>query len=450
VLRHDAGMRRSAVILGMVVSLAAGAAPAAGAGWSRPATLLTEPCAGYCSPAPDIAINRAGTVVALYRQDKGLRNFVRLGDRRGRFGAPQALPRRSYPGKAAIADDGTAVIVWAQPGQVRATFRHPGGRFGRSVLIGRIAGGDNAAIDDVAVGLDASGRSGVVAWTDFHSRKLTMASVRAIDARAGRPAGDARQVDSADYMRLGDLAVNRSGQVALSWVASSAEESRIGVVTGGRAGFSEPATVSAAGEAVDDPQAAIDPSGAVAVAYTSVTRSGDAGARGVPVVRVRPAGASAFGPGLRVAATQPGRLFGPLVAFAGSGRAVLLYQEKTHIAGFSRAAPLREVAASADGTALGTPATVGRVEIARPRIASLQGGRVLGLWQIGERAPAPLAGALSDATGAFRATDPPPGRIDPFSDASGNRALAAAGRYAAFIWGGGGDHGFVRVSVRRF
>ena len=73
-------MRRSAVILGMVVSLAAGASPAAGAGWSRPATLLTESCLGYCSPAPDVAVNRAGTVVALYRQDKGLRNFVRLGD----------------------------------------------------------------------------------------------------------------------------------------------------------------------------------------------------------------------------------------------------------------------------------------------------------------------------------------------------------------------------------
>jgi hypothetical protein len=443
-------MRRSVVILGVVVSLAAGASPAAGAGWSRPAALLTESCLGFCSPAPDVAVNRAGTVVALYRQDKGLRNFVRLGDGRGRFGAPQALPRRSYPGKAAIADDGTAVIAWAQPGQVRAAFRHPGGRFGRSVLIGRIAGGDNAAIDDVAVGLDASGRSGVVAWTDFHSRKLTIAGVRAIDARAGRPVGDARQVDSADYMRLGDLAVNRSGQAALSWLASSGEESRIGVITGGPAGFSEPVTVSGAGEAVGDPQAAIDPSGAVAVAYTAVTRSGDAGARGVPVLRVRPAGAPAFGPDLRIAATHPGRLFGPLVAFTGGGRAVLLYQEKTHIAGFSRAAPLHAAVASADGTALGTPATVARAQIARPRVATLRGGRVLGMWQIGERAPAPLAGALSDATGAFGATDPPAGRIDPFSDASGNRALAAAGRYAAFIWGGGGDHGFVRISVRRF
>ena len=188
----------------------------------------------------------------------------------------------------------------------------------------------------------------------------------------------------------------------------------------------------------------------MAVAYTSVTRSGDAGARGVPVVRVRPAGAAAFGPGLRIAATRPGRLFGPLVAFTGGGRAVLLYQEKTHIAGFSRAAPLHAALASADGTALGTPVTVARAEIARPRIATLQGGRVLGMWQIGEKAPAPLAGALSDPAGTFRSTDAPPGRIDPFSDASGNRALAAAGRYAAFIWGGGGDHGFIRISVRRF
>jgi hypothetical protein len=445
------GMRHGAVVLGVVVSLAAGAAPAAAAGWSRPATLLTEPCpVGFCSPAPDVAINRHGTVIALYRRDEGLRNFVRIGGARGRFGAPQALPKGSYPGRAAIADDGTAVIAWAQPGQVRATFRHPGGRFGRSVLLGRIAPGDKAAIDDVAVGLDATGRLGVVAWTDFHSRRLTTASVRAIDARAGRPAGDARQIDSGEYMRLGDLAVNRAGDAVLSWAAATGLQSRIGAITRGPAGFSDPATVSRAGESVGDPQAAIDPSGAVAVAYTSVTRSGDAGARGVPVVRVRPAGAAAFGPDLRIATTHPGRLFDPLVAFAGGGRAVLLYQEKTHIAGFSRAAPLHAAVASADGTALGTPVTVARAEIAQPRVANLAGGRVLPLWQIGERAQPPLAGALSDATGAFRSTAAPAGRIDPFSDASGNRGLAASGRYAAFIWGGGGKHGFVRISVRRF
>jgi hypothetical protein len=434
----------------LMVSLAAGAAPAAGAGWSRPATLLTEPCPGFCSPAPSAAVNRAGTVVALYRRDAGLRNFVRIGDGHGRFGRPQALPKRSYPGRAAIADDGTAVVVWAQPGEVRAAFRRPGRRFGRSVLIGRIAGGDSAAIDDVEVGLDRTGRLGVVAWTDFHSRFLTTASVRSIDAHAGRPVGAARQIDSADYMRLGDLAVNRSGQAALSWLASSGEQSRIGVITRGPAGFSDPATVSAAGENVADPQAAIDPSGAMAVAYTAVTRRGDAGARGVPVLRVRPAGAAAFGPDLRIGATHPGRLFDPLVAFTGGGRAVLLYQEKTHVAGFSRAAPLHAAVAAADGTALGTPATVARAEIARPRVATVQGGRVLTMWQIGEGAQPPLAAALSDATGAFGSTSGPAGRIDPFSDASGNRALAASGRFAAFVWGGGAKHGFVRISVRRF
>src|SRR4051794_11847290 len=94
-------MRRNAMVFGLVVSLMAGASPAAGAGGSRPATLLTQPCAGYCSPAPEVAVNRAGTVVALYRQDKGFRNFVRIGDRRGRFGRAQALPKRSYPGNAA-------------------------------------------------------------------------------------------------------------------------------------------------------------------------------------------------------------------------------------------------------------------------------------------------------------------------------------------------------------
>jgi hypothetical protein len=431
------------------LALAAGATPAAAASWSRPALLLSEPCeTGYCSPAPDVAINRHGTVVALYRRDEGLRTLVRIGDAHGRFGAPQLLPTGSYPGQVAIADDGTAVIAWMRNGELRATFRHPGGRFGRSVLVARLAGRE-AAIDDVAVGLDAAG-AGVVAWTDFQSRESTTASVRALDARSEALIGDAKQIDSGEYVSLGDLAINRAGQIALTWIAVDRQQSRIGLVSGGPGGVSDPLQVSAAGENVDDPRAAIDPSGALAVGYTLVTRHGDVGPRGVPILRVRPAGASALGPELRIATAHAGRLFDPQVAFAGAGRATLLYQEKTHVAGFSRAAPLHAVVASADGSALGAAATVADAEIAQPRVASLGDGRLLTLWELGERPQAPLGGALSDAAGAFRSASAPSGRVDPFSDASGNRALAAAGRYAAFIWGGGGTSGYVRISVRRF
>jgi hypothetical protein len=426
------------------------ATPAAAASWSRPALLHAERCdIGFCSPAPDVAINRHGTVVALYRREKDLRNFVRLGDAAGRFGAPQPLPKGSYPGRAAIADDGTAVIAWERNGEVRATFRPPGGRFGRSILVARLAGSE-AAIDDVAVGLDRTGSLGVVAWSDFQRRGPTTAGVRAIDARAGRTVGEARQVDSGDYVRLGDLAVNRAGQAVLTWVVVDGQQSRIGVITRGPTGFWEPTQVSAPGVFVDDPRAAVDPSGAVAVGYTAVTRTGDVGARGIPTLRVRPAGAAAFGPELQIATTHPNRLFDPAVAFGGGGRAALVYQEKTHIAGFSRAAPLHAAVASADGTTLAAPAAVGRGGVTQPRLANLDDGRLLTVWQTAERAAAPLASALSDAAGAFRSTRAPDGRADPFSDASGNRALAAAGRYAAFIWGGGGKAGFVRISVRRF
>jgi hypothetical protein len=69
-----------------------------------------------------------------------------------------------------------------------------------------------------------------------------------------------------------------------------------------------------------------------------VETGGDVGARGVPVLRVRRAGAAAFGPALRAPAPRPGRVFGPQVAFTGDGHATLLFQEKTHEAGFSVAA----------------------------------------------------------------------------------------------------------------
>jgi hypothetical protein len=200
----------------------------------------------------------------------------------------------------------------------------------------------------------------------------------------------------------------------------------------------------------DDPRVAIDPAGAVAVAYTDVHTSGDVGARGASVLRVRPAGAAAFGPELRPPAPRPGRVFNPEVAFTGDGHATLLYQEKTHEAGFSRAAPLKAAIASADGTALAAPTVVASNEIAGPRVGTLAGGRIVGVWQVGEDLDAPIAGALSTDAGVFHRARAPQGRADPFSDASGNRGLAAAGRYAAFIWGGGGKNGYVRISVRRF
>jgi hypothetical protein len=62
----------------------------------------------------------------------------------------------------------------------------------------------------------------------------------------------------------------------------------------------------------------------------------------------------------------------------------------------------------------------------------------------------PVRRAAARARRSFHRARAPHGRTDPFSDASGNRGLAAAGRYAAFIWGGGGKNGFVRISVRRF
>jgi hypothetical protein len=85
---------------------------------------------------------------------------------------------------------------------------------------------------------------------------------------------------------------------------------------------------------------------------------GDVGARGVPVLRVRRAGAAEFGPALRAPARRPGRVFGPQVAFSGDGHATLLFQEKTHEAGFSVAAPLKSAIATADGSALAAPMVV--------------------------------------------------------------------------------------------
>jgi hypothetical protein len=437
------------LILVTLTLLALAATPAAAAGWSTPTLLHAERCeVGFCSPAPAVAVSARGTVVVTYRRERDLRVFLRVGDASGRFGAARALPKGARPAQLAIADNGTAVATWAQKGQIRAAFRRPGGRFGRSVLVARTTGSE-PALDDTLVGIDGSGRFGVVAWSDWVRHADTTAFVRAIDTRSGRPTGAAKRLDAAGFLSLGRLAINPAGGFALTWGATEGDHSRIGVETGGPGGFAEPEQVSSE-QRTDDPGVAIDPAGAVAVAYTDVHRTGDVGARGVPVLRVRPAGAATFGPELRPPAPRPGRVFNPQVAFTGDGRATLLYQEKTHAAGFSRAAPLKSAVAAADGSALGAPAIVAGDEIAQPRIAGFGAGRLLAVWQIGEDLDAPLAGAVSSDTGVFSRMRAPHGRTDPFSDASGNRGLAANGRYAAFVWGGGGRDGSVRISVRRF
>ena len=374
--------------------------------------------------------------------------FLRIGDASGRFGAAQALPKGARPAQLTIADDGTAIATWAQKGQIRAAFRRPGGRFGRSVLVARTKGTE-PALDDTLVGIDGSGRFAVVAWTDWVRHADTTVFVRALDARAGRATGAAKRLDAASFLRIGRLAINPAGGFALAWGATEGDHSRIGVETGGPAGFAEPEQVNSE-QRTDDPGMAIDPAGAVAVSYTDVHTTGDVGARGVPVLRVRSAEATAFGPELRAPAPRPGRVFNPHVVFTGDGHPELLWQEKTHEAGFSRAAPLKAAIATADGAALGAPAVIASNEIAQPRVAGLAGGRVVAVWQIGEDLAAPLAGALSTDAGTFHRMRAPLGRSDPFSDASGNRGLATGGRYAAFIWGGGGKNGFVRISVRGF
>jgi hypothetical protein len=425
------------------------AAPAAAAGWSAPTTLQSRRCEiGFCSPAPAIAVSARGTVVTSYRRERDLRVLLRIGDAKGRFGAAQALPKSAYPAQLAIADDGTAVAAWARKGEIRAAFRKPGGRFGHSVLVAKTQGTE-PALDETLVGLDGTGRIGVVAWTDWVRHADTTAFVRAFDAVGGRMTGAQKRLDAASFLRLGQLAVNPAGGFALAWAATEGDHSRIGVETGDRNGFAEPQQVNSE-QRTDDPRVAIDPAGAVAVAYTDVHNSGDVGARGVPVLRVRSAEATAFGPELRAPADRPGRVFNPQVVFTGDGHPELLWQEKTHEAGFSRAAPLKAAIASADGTALGAPAVVAGRDIAQPRVATLAGGRLVSVWQIGEDLNAPLAGALSTDGGVFHRMRAPKGTVDPFSDASGNRALTTGGRFAAFIWGGGGKNGFVRVSVRAF
>lgn len=181
------------------------------------------------------------------------------------------------------------------------------------------------------------------------------------------------------------------------------------------------------------PLGALGEADAVETVYATQTDLARAGAGGI------------LGAPLRAPVDSPGRGLSAHVTIDGSGRSVLLFQEKARPQAFSRTAPVYATVAPANATAL--PRARQRLTAAQgyePAVRPLGPGAI-GVWQ----APRRRWGVAIERDGVFRPAPAPPG---PGPSGLGEDFayaydLQAAGTHAVLAWVAA--DGSVRVSELR-
>lgn len=425
----------------VVLALAAPAAAQAGA-WTQPATLAGPiPRANVPDRFPTAAVNRHGLVVVAWDADAthNLRVKAAIGTARGHFGDAVVLAPKGMVRAAAIADDGTAMVIWAERSGLMAAVRPPGGHFGRAQ---RITGTLRGEFGVPVVAVDRAGNF-LVAWSRFvragsrHTWQVQIVS---------RPAhGTFGKVSTLGLGTDVHVAFNARGDAVVSWTSI--------VESGGT--FPVPYVRTAVAQVATRPVggtfgAPVTLSGTPTWAASAVlTDEGTVGAvwekangpesdpYGPIQTSTQPAGGAVETP-VDAPVVNARRAFTPMVFYGSRGELVTLWQQKTHSTPFVHAAPLHW-ATRMPGTAFGPRRTITAAEAGFVQLAPTGDGRALLLWS-----DTRLHAALYRSSVGFVKAAAPPAQPGPFA----TRSLAAAGDYAVFAWQQASDRRLV-VSVRR-
>ncbi len=171
--------------------------------------------------------------------------------------------------------------------------------------------------------------------------------------------------------------------------------------------------------------------GALLLGFVDVRESGDAGYLGNPGL-ARAGADDILDPPLLAPVTRPSRALAPSVAIDGSGRSVLVFQEKTRSQAFRRDAPVYASVAAPDATALPTRQRLDAHQAYEPTVRPFGPGAIA-VWQ----------GAASqwkvaiERDGTFAPAPAPPGaRTRKFlgEDFDYAYGLGTAAGYAVFAW----------------
>ena len=141
------------------------------------------------------------------------RVIVAIGTRRGPFGPATLLSRTGTVRAAALADDGTAIVVWADRGNsIRAAVRSAGGRFGHPQ---RISGTTRGTLSVPTIAVDRASNV-LVAWTrSFRVGSRRTEKVEVVSRPAGRAFGAVTPIGEGQDVRV---AFNARGDAVASWM----------------------------------------------------------------------------------------------------------------------------------------------------------------------------------------------------------------------------------------
>lgn len=423
-----------AAVVGGSLATVAGSATASTAAWSAP-TLLQPRChpmkPNDCpiESAPQLAVNAHGVVAMTWVDTRG-RVRVVVGDgRRARFGRPVTLGAGLRPA-IAVDSAGAVVIAWSRSGHLRVARRAAGTRrfSAPSTLVAgaqrdfvQLAAQPNARTVVVYQHLDRAGSG---------QSRTTLQTVTL--SRSGR---------SGAVAELGPGAIERDG-----FRAGPDGSVAVCCVTAPGAATSEAVATFAPGRGWSTLVPPLGPNGVVltaapragqvAVGAVDVVRRAEAASFGTPSL-LRADAQGAFGPPLVAPVLQARRAFAPRVALDGSGRSVLLYQEKLAPDPFGRTAPIYAVTSASPDRQTVTPAAA-----MNPIVLAYRGGAIAAWQASGYR-----WGVAVERRGRFAAAPAPRGGgpSQMGEDFLYSRTMATGGRYAALAWTA--HDGSIRVSV---
>lgn len=380
------------------------AAPASAAGWSPPAAFDPAHCkaaeACVIEPAPRVAVNARGAAAATWIDSR---------DRvRAAAGSPlkaTTLGKGGLRPTVTVGPDGTATVVWEDGDTLR--FARGRARFGAAKQLARGEFAAAAAQPDGSVVVAYESGDAVEAITiSPRGKPGTPVAVGPGGVAHARAAGD------------GTLAVCCLQNPFRAAVYRSAWRT---------------VAVALPGEYTVESEFA-DASGFV-VGTTQVEQEGDAGIQGLPGLS-RAGADDLLGAPLHPAVKHSNRALEPDVTIDGSGRSVLVFQEKSAPRAFERTAPVYASVAGASRQTLDSG------EAYQPTVRPLGTGAIA-VWQ----ATKARWGIAIERDGRFQSAAAPSGPGPAFRDAHGAYDLATSGNHAVLAWIAA--DGSVRISQLR-
>lgn len=421
---------RALVVAGIVLA----APQTASARWSAP-SVLDSGChtpAYNCTnePAPRASVNTHGqTAIAWVDRQMLVRVVSASAD--GHFGKPATLGKGLRPA-VAIAASGTQTVVWTSGTTLRFARRTPGHPFSSPAQL--VAPGSKIGDDEAKVAAQPGGGTLVVYENaDRDARGTYTTRLRSVLISAKGQVGAIQELGTG-FVDHDSFRASPSGQAAICCVGPTVQTPP--PLFGSVPYTTVASYVPGSGwSAIAPPLGPTDtietvaPSGGdVALGMITVHRRGDAGTLGVPALLRHDAGGT-FAPAVTAPVVSASRAFGPVVAIDGSGRSVLVYQEKSHSTPFSRSAPIYAVSAKPGG-APGARQVLDTSEAYLPLLRSYRDGAIAA-WE----APGHRWHVSIERGGTFKpAAAPAGGPSTVGEDFAYSRDLATGGRYAVLCW----------------